>query len=229
MAGRRVYQPGYARWMSRDPIGFRGGDWNLYRIVANNPVTHHDSTGLQPIQNTQLKCCLQKPHSSPCKPTDGWYCAFYGSGGLDGCTCCAQKVGKCLCQGPPYGRDCAWALGCPGRAGTQRIPCLPGGTAGCFVYCIPLAEAYPDCVEACDATQTACEAENKIGGGICDNSCSTAGLAAGYSYLATASDNQDFDGAAKRCEAYCNQSVCPKPTDQSNCINCCNGTFLSMS
>src|SRR5580658_2558693 len=26
-----------ARWMTEDPIGFVGGDWNLYRYAANSP------------------------------------------------------------------------------------------------------------------------------------------------------------------------------------------------
>ncbi len=35
------------RWMSRDPIGFDGGDWTLYGYVRNRVVTDHDPTGLQ--------------------------------------------------------------------------------------------------------------------------------------------------------------------------------------
>jgi RHS repeat-associated protein len=35
------------RWISRDPIGFAGGDWNLYRYVENNPVIGVDPSGLQ--------------------------------------------------------------------------------------------------------------------------------------------------------------------------------------
>jgi len=34
------------RWDSRDPIGFRGSDWNLYRNVGNEPVNRADPTGL---------------------------------------------------------------------------------------------------------------------------------------------------------------------------------------
>ncbi len=35
----RHYQPPTGRWLTRDPIGFRGRDFNLYRYVGNNPVT----------------------------------------------------------------------------------------------------------------------------------------------------------------------------------------------
>ena len=33
------------RWISRDPIGFDGGDWNLYRYVGNIPTSGIDPTG----------------------------------------------------------------------------------------------------------------------------------------------------------------------------------------
>jgi RHS repeat-associated protein len=44
--GRRNYMPGVGRWLSRDPLGFEGGDTNLYRYVANNPVNDVDPSGL---------------------------------------------------------------------------------------------------------------------------------------------------------------------------------------
>ncbi len=31
----RHYRTDLGRWMSRDPIGLSGGDWNLYRYVGN--------------------------------------------------------------------------------------------------------------------------------------------------------------------------------------------------
>jgi hypothetical protein len=42
----RIYDPLAGVWLSRDPIGFAGGDWNLYRFVFNNPVTWIDPSGL---------------------------------------------------------------------------------------------------------------------------------------------------------------------------------------
>ena len=44
--GYRYYSPTQGRWLSRDPIGERGGA-NLYGIVDNNPVNHFDAFGLQ--------------------------------------------------------------------------------------------------------------------------------------------------------------------------------------
>jgi hypothetical protein len=39
------YNPSTGRWLSRDPIGERGGE-NLYEFVANNPVSRVDALGL---------------------------------------------------------------------------------------------------------------------------------------------------------------------------------------
>jgi len=42
----RYYQPTLQRFISEDPIGFAGGDVNLYAYVANNPATFIDPIGL---------------------------------------------------------------------------------------------------------------------------------------------------------------------------------------
>ena len=43
----RYYSSNQGRWSSRDPIGFEGGDWNLYRYVKSNPVVRLDPSGLK--------------------------------------------------------------------------------------------------------------------------------------------------------------------------------------
>src|SRR6266446_4502679 len=45
----RDYSPTLGRWMENDPLGFGGGDTNLYRGVGNNPIDLNDPTGLYPI------------------------------------------------------------------------------------------------------------------------------------------------------------------------------------
>jgi RHS repeat-associated protein len=41
----RYYNPAWGRFVSEDPIGLGGGDINLYRYVANNPVQFNDPSG----------------------------------------------------------------------------------------------------------------------------------------------------------------------------------------
>jgi hypothetical protein len=43
--GYRFYNPSLGRWLSRDPLGERGGI-NLYGFVGNNPVLNMDGLGL---------------------------------------------------------------------------------------------------------------------------------------------------------------------------------------
>jgi RHS repeat-associated protein len=48
--GARYYAAGTTsvagRWTTPDPIGFDGGDWNLYRYVGNDPTNEVDPSGL---------------------------------------------------------------------------------------------------------------------------------------------------------------------------------------
>ena len=46
---RRDRDPSTNRWLSPDPIGFGGGDSNLYGYVFNNPINLTDPTGEGPI------------------------------------------------------------------------------------------------------------------------------------------------------------------------------------
>jgi RHS repeat-associated protein len=43
----RWYDVSIGGWISKDPIGFGGGDTNLYRYVGNNPTNGSDPSGLQ--------------------------------------------------------------------------------------------------------------------------------------------------------------------------------------
>ena len=42
----RNFNVNLGRWMTQDPIGFHGGDWNLYRYVGNSPTVWVDPSGL---------------------------------------------------------------------------------------------------------------------------------------------------------------------------------------
>jgi len=43
--GARDYDADAGRWTAKDPIGFRGGDTNLYAYVSNDPVNWKDPSG----------------------------------------------------------------------------------------------------------------------------------------------------------------------------------------
>jgi len=45
--GARDYDPSVGRWTAKDPIGFRGGDSQLYNYVLGSPGIHTDPTGLR--------------------------------------------------------------------------------------------------------------------------------------------------------------------------------------
>jgi RHS repeat-associated protein len=49
--GARDYDAEGGRWTAKDPIGFAGGDTNLYAYVGNDPVNLSDSTGTTTISN----------------------------------------------------------------------------------------------------------------------------------------------------------------------------------
>jgi uncharacterized protein RhaS with RHS repeats len=46
VAEARYYDPSTGRFISEDPIGFQGGDINLYAYVQNNPLMRVDPSGL---------------------------------------------------------------------------------------------------------------------------------------------------------------------------------------
>jgi RHS repeat-associated protein len=50
----RYYHAGLARFISEDPIGFQGGDTNLYAYVRNGPIVSTDPMGLFVVPAARL-------------------------------------------------------------------------------------------------------------------------------------------------------------------------------
>lgn len=51
----RYYDPGIGRFIAEDPIGFGGGDTNIYRYVFNGPLHETDPSGMF-ISDAGLRC-----------------------------------------------------------------------------------------------------------------------------------------------------------------------------
>ena len=58
----RWYDARVGRWLSEDPIGFAGGDGNLYRYVGNRSTAFIDPTGCV----SSLQGCLKSPAALWC-------------------------------------------------------------------------------------------------------------------------------------------------------------------
>jgi RHS repeat-associated protein len=52
----RYYDPTRSRFVSEDPIGFGGGEMNVYAFVMNNPVAWVDPLGLETEAKTLARC-----------------------------------------------------------------------------------------------------------------------------------------------------------------------------
>jgi RHS repeat-associated protein len=50
----RFYSPTMGRFISADPLGFGGGDVNVYRYVSNNPISFVDPLGLDTVLPTNV-------------------------------------------------------------------------------------------------------------------------------------------------------------------------------
>ena len=61
----RYYHPQLQRFISEDPVGFHGQEWNLFAYVFNNPLSFIDPFGLEKCKT--MDCTPKPPPSPPCK------------------------------------------------------------------------------------------------------------------------------------------------------------------
>jgi len=71
----RWYDASVGRWLSEDPIGFAGGDGNLYRYVGNGVVTNTDAFGVRKTWDI-VKCVSLVSAASVLAGTTSVVCAF---------------------------------------------------------------------------------------------------------------------------------------------------------
>jgi RHS repeat-associated protein len=120
----RYYNPAIGRFISEDPIGYRGGI-NKYVYARNNPISYDDPLGLAPQCNSGS--CTESKNSKPRHPF-GSLCGDYHHGQVVArfveewtCTgdvaCCIPKkdayVNSCYDRGPGYFAVERWSWGTP--------------------------------------------------------------------------------------------------------------------
>ncbi len=79
----RFYDPQLGRFISEDPIGFRGGDVNLYVYVKNQPLGSIDPAGTEILTARQYEIPMLPPlppHPPP--PPFDYYGLLFGDGGI---------------------------------------------------------------------------------------------------------------------------------------------------
>lgn len=67
--GAREYDPYVGRWISKDPIGFDGGQTNFYVYSGNNPVGRFDPSGLLSYDDA---CKIGNTCTEQCSKLNAW-------------------------------------------------------------------------------------------------------------------------------------------------------------
>ncbi|MDR3708163.1 MAG: RHS repeat-associated core domain-containing protein [Capsulimonadaceae bacterium] len=149
----RVYRADWGRWLSVDPIGFEGRDWNLYRYVGNNPVTWQDPSGNVPCNSVEQEECVK----------------LYAPYGVTWVGCDAKVTVTNLGWGLKIRRTpICFPIRNPGRQkpGTPRQKCMPKGPSP------ELADCLRDCMV--DSANSGFDPHNSIDvflAGLCFVKC----------------------------------------------------------
>ena len=135
----RYYSPTFQRFVSQDPIGFAGGDANLYAYVYNNPANLIDPFGTcggAPTPDPQPNAT---PTPSPC-----------GTPGEFAVAVAAATIGIYAGFGEYVGGAIGWGIGLPfgnpvgGQMLGEAVGLLGGAAYGAYrfdqwygVVCVP--------------------------------------------------------------------------------------------
>jgi RHS repeat-associated protein len=108
----RYYDPRLGRFLNVDPIGFDGGDTNLYAYVGNNPVNRTDPKGLRyiPCGKAAKECleCIESAEKCKKKHEDPIDCQLRGEN--PGGTVFGHILITCLVSNPECDEGCIQAL-----------------------------------------------------------------------------------------------------------------------
>ena len=110
--GVRDYDPRVGRWTSKDPIGFRAGDSNLYAYVVGDPVNAVDPTGL--ILGTLARPVYRMLGQTAAE-------AAFGGRALDAAVGTANSVAGAAGGGTDLGGLAAPLLGLPCPQGADAL------------------------------------------------------------------------------------------------------------
>ncbi len=101
----RFYDPNLGRFISEDPIGFGGGDVNLYGYVKNQPLWFRDPRGLQPGEDAMADPNIWRAAASALGALGGYAAAAappvaVGLGGLGAGVAIGYYPGKWSANSP---------------------------------------------------------------------------------------------------------------------------------
>lgn len=156
------------RWISRDPVGLKGGDINLYRYCRNSPITHTDPTGNQNQITVLPQDCEHFPHLRGCdakeRAISTAFCAVQHKQALAGCFVYADDgrggISLCIrCNNVPSDKYC-----CIGQC-KSRGKCPPCGNLWYSYACASNEKSARD--EACKAACLLANQGNQCHPGHC--------------------------------------------------------------
>jgi RHS repeat-associated protein len=117
--GARDYDAETGRWTSKDPIGFEGGQGNLYEYSRSDPINEIDPAGLA----TAAECVTRTAKAASACAFAAWTCRRMNKGrcsvALEDCWRQFEKATDCLDSGPK-GPEPGPDTGCRGTSSSTR-------------------------------------------------------------------------------------------------------------